>query len=56
MTVNPREALLTARGRQTQAAINAAARTVIARKGSPAARHDLRALPIIAIDKETGPT
>ena len=33
MTVSPREQLPTVRGRQTQAAIDAAARTVIARKG-----------------------
>ena len=33
MTVSPREQLPTLRGRQTQAAIDAAARTVIARKG-----------------------
>lgn len=33
MTVNPREHLPTVRGRQTQAAIDAAARAVIARKG-----------------------
>lgn len=33
MTVAPREQLPTARGRQTQAAIDSAARTVIARKG-----------------------
>ncbi|MDV3125762.1 TetR/AcrR family transcriptional regulator [Mycobacterium sp. 21AC1] len=33
MTVSPREQLPTARGRQTQAAIDAAARDVIARKG-----------------------
>jgi AcrR family transcriptional regulator len=33
VTVEPRERLPTARGRQTQAAIDAAARTVIARKG-----------------------
>lgn len=33
MTISPREQLPTARGRQTQAAIDAAARTVIARKG-----------------------
>lgn len=33
MTVTPREQLPTIRGRQTQAAIDAAARTVIARKG-----------------------
>lgn len=37
MTVSPREQLPTARGRQTQAAIDAAARTVIARKGILAA-------------------
>ena len=37
MTVNPREVLPTVRGRQTQAAIDAAARTVIARKGFLAA-------------------
>ena len=33
MTVSPREQLPTLRGRQTQAAIDAAARAVIARKG-----------------------
>ena len=33
MTVSPREQLPTLRGRQTQAAIDAAARVVIARKG-----------------------
>ena len=33
MTVGPREQLPTARGRQTQAAIDAAARAVVARKG-----------------------
>jgi AcrR family transcriptional regulator len=33
VTVNPREALPAARGRQTQAAIDAAARAVLARKG-----------------------
>src|SRR6478609_8130235 len=33
LTVTPREQLPTIRGRQTQAAIDAAARTVIARKG-----------------------
>lgn len=33
MTVEPRERLPTIRGRRTQAAIDAAARTVIARKG-----------------------
>ena len=33
MTVSPREQLPTVRGRQTQAAIDAAARAVIARKG-----------------------
>jgi AcrR family transcriptional regulator len=33
VTVNPREALPTARGRQTQAAIDAAARALLARKG-----------------------
>ena len=32
MTVSPRERLPTARGRQTQAAIDAAARAVVARK------------------------
>ena len=37
MTGNPREVLPTVRGRQTQAAIDAAARTVIARKGFLAA-------------------
>ncbi|MGV9799052.1 TetR/AcrR family transcriptional regulator [Mycobacterium sp. NPDC003449] len=37
MTVSPREQLPTARGRQTQAAIDTAARTVIARKGILAA-------------------
>ncbi|KWX20016.1 TetR family transcriptional regulator [Mycolicibacterium wolinskyi] len=37
MTVSPREQLPTARGRQTQAAIDAAARAVIARKGILAA-------------------
>jgi AcrR family transcriptional regulator len=37
VTVNPREVLPTVRGRQTQAAIDAAARTVIARKGFLAA-------------------
>ena len=33
MTVSPREQLPTVRGRQTQAAIDAAARAVVARKG-----------------------
>ena len=33
MSVNPREQLPTLRGRQTQAAIDAAARAVVARKG-----------------------
>lgn len=33
MTVSPRDQLPTARGRQTQAAIDAAARAVISRKG-----------------------
>ncbi|MGV0743728.1 TetR/AcrR family transcriptional regulator [Mycolicibacterium sp. XJ870] len=37
MTVSPRDQLPTARGRQTQAAIDAAARSVIARKGILAA-------------------
>lgn len=37
MTVSPRDQLPTARGRQTQAAIDAAARAVIARKGILAA-------------------
>ena len=37
MTVSPREQLPTLRGRQTQAAIDAAARAVIARKGILAA-------------------
>ena len=36
MTVEPRERLPTIRGRKTQDAIDAAARTVIARKGIPA--------------------
>ena len=67
MTVNPREALPTVRGRQKQAAIDAAARTVLVRKGFLAATgSDIANEVCIATPanvfhrtiqhKETGPT
>jgi AcrR family transcriptional regulator len=49
VTVSPRERLPTMRGRQTQAAIDAAARAVVARKGFLATR-------IVNIAVEAGQT
>jgi hypothetical protein len=46
MTITPREQLPTLRSRQTQAAIDAAARAVIARKGILATWSDICELPI----------